>query len=367
MADNKQIIIPMDRLGVRNIQNNVMFAVKSVNKLLNNNNKVMWLTEGNKIVSNRFPEGHFFQAGAFLIEHTNDNIDRMKENDIIFDITESQNGKEIKPVKIALYGGKGTAKFCIDPIVEVLDLSFFNYRILSDGDIRSGLLDEFDILLVPGGPDAGESYYWGLGERGYTNIKNYIYGKGDYFGLCAGAYLALKPLSDKNNYWLDLIDATDDHELDYWRTGTGFVRVKILNTDTPVTAGLVAGNTNTIDMIYWEGPAMRALSDNVKIIAKYDDFIASGSKNEFPNWDLLDNFMAIKSVKEWYNILTKERFENYLHNKAAILESKINNNKIVLISPHAEFGNIGISNKKESQSFQFITNTLLYLSIEKNS
>ena len=365
MTDKKQIIIPMDRLGVKNIQNNPMLTIKTINNILDNNVEIRWLTRENKLITENYPEGHFFQSGAFLVEGNSDTIDQMKEKNIYYDITESQIGENLKPINIALYNGKGTAEFCIEPIVEVLNLSSFKYRLLSDKDIRDGLIDEFDVLLVPGGPDAGESYYLGLGDKGYTNIKNYVYNKGHYFGLCAGAYLALKPQSDKSKYWLELVDATDDCELDYWRTGTGFVRVKILDSDTPITSGLVAGQINTIDMIYWEGPAMKVLSDKVKIIAKYSDFIASGSLNEYPKWDLLDNFLAIKSIKEWYNILTRDRFEKYLDDKVAILESSVNNNKVVLISPHAEFGNIGISPRKKSQAFQLITNVFFYLSLNK--
>jgi len=365
LTGKKHIIVPMDRLGVKNIQSDPMLTIKTINNILDNNIEVRWLTKENKLITENFPEGHFFQSGAFLIENNSDTINQIKESNIIFDITKSKIGEKIKPIQIALYNGKGTAQFCIDPIVEVLNFSSSKYRLLLDNDIRKGLLDEFDVLLVPGGPDAGESYYWGLGDRGYTNIKNYVYSKGHYFGLCAGAYLALKAISDKNKYWLGLVDATDDCELDYWRTGTGFVRVNVVDDDSPITAGLVAGKINTIDMIYWEGPAMKILSDKIKIIAEYNDFIASGSQNEYPEWDLLDNFLAIKSIKGWYNKLTEDRFEKYLNNKVAVLEASVNNNKVVLISPHAEFGNIGISNRKKSQTFQFITNTLLYLSIDK--
>jgi len=359
----QQVIIPMDRLGVKNVQKNIMLATKTVNKILEKNIEVRWLTQANELITKKYPEGHFFQPGAFLINYSNDIATHLKESSISFDIIESRMGQRIKPIKIALYHGKNTADFCIEPIVEVLNLSSFKYRLLSDNDIKKGLLDGFDVLLVPGGPDAGESYYWGLGQKGYNNVKDYVYNKGHYFGLCAGAYWALKPLSDENKYWLGLVDATDDCELDYWRTGTGFVRVSISDKNTPIIAGLAAGNVNTIDMIYWEGPAMKVLDSKVKIVARYSDFIASGCQNSYPNWDLLDNYLAVKSIKEWYNKLTEARFERYLQNKAAILEANVNKNRIVLISPHAEFGNIGISPKKESQSFQLITNTLFYFSI----
>jgi len=61
--------------------------------------------------------------------------------------------------------------------------------------------------------------------------------------------------------------------------------------------------------------------------------------------------------------LNTERFDNHLKDTAAILETKINGNKMILYSPHAEFGNIGVTQRSKSQIFQLITNGLLYLSV----
>ena len=366
MADKNKIYIFMDRLGVESVQSNPMGTIKFINSILDSK-EVRWLLKPIKLHTDRFPEGHFFNSGGFLVDHDSSIINKMKEMNIVFDIVKDSNnlGNKLNPTKIALYNGRGTADFCIAPLAEVLDLAGFKYKHLSDSDIRKGLLPEFDILLVPGGPDAGESYYWGLGDKGYNNIKNFLYNNGQYFGLCAGAYLPLKSLSKENKYWLELVDATDDSDLDYWRTGSGFVRIKILDNTHPIVSGICAGKINTLDIIYWEGPAMQILSDKVKAIATFHEFIASGSSKEYPKWDLLDNTLAIKAINGWYNVLTKERFEKYLKKRASIVETRINKNKVILYSPHAEFGNIGITQRLKSQSYQLITNGLFYLSINE--
>jgi len=347
LADKNNIYIPMDRLGVESVQSNPMGTIKFINSILDSK-EVRWLLKSIKLYTERFPEGHFFNSGGFFIDYDATIINKIKEMNIVFDIVKDSNlGKKLDPIKIALYNGRGTADFCITPLVEVLDIAGFKYKHLSDSDIRKGLLPEFDIFLVPGGPDAGESYYWGLGDKGYNNIKNFLYNNGQYFGLCAGAYLPLKSLSKENKYWLELVDATDDSDLDYWRTGSGFVRIKILDNTHPIVPGICAGKINTLDIIYWEGPAMQILSDKVKAIATFYEFIASGSPKEYPKWDL------------------KERFEKYLKKRASIVETKINKNKVILYSPHAEFGNIGITQRLKSQSYQLITNGLFYLSINE--
>ncbi len=361
----KKIIVPMDRLGVANVQEYPMNTIKFINTLLNNK-EVGWIVQPSYFKTDKFPEGHLYTQGGFIINYNADLLENIKENNIIFDTTEDDvPSLTLKKTKIALYNGKGAADFCTVPLSEVLNFAGFNFEVLSDEDIRSGLLYEFDILIVPGGPDAGESYYWGLGNRGYENLKQFIWNKGQYFGICAGAYLPLTSLSKENKYWLGIINATDEQDLDYWRTGTGFTRMEIFDSNHLVFSGITAGGINTIDIVYWEGPAIKTLDNSVKILAVFKDFIASGHINERPQWDLFDNTPAIDSIKNWYNVLTRERFYKHLKGRAAIVETELNGNKMVLYSPHFEFGNIGINDRIKSQPFQLITNGLFYLSLKK--
>ena len=66
---------------------------------------------------------------------------------------------------------------------------------LKDEDIRSGKLENYDALVVPGSPDAGECYYHGLGELGFEKIREFIRDRGHYLGVCGGAYLPLTSTS----------------------------------------------------------------------------------------------------------------------------------------------------------------------------
>lgn len=359
----KKIIVPMDRLGVVNVQDKPMDAIKFINCILSDS-RVNWLTNPTNIKTERFPEGHLYSQGGFVIDYSPEVLERAKESNIVYDIAEEDIiSSPIKKTEIALYNGKGAADFCTVPLSEVMNLSGFNFEVLSDEDIRNGLLDDFDILIVPGGPDAGESYYWGLGNKGYDNLKHYVWNRGQYFGICAGAYLPLTSLSKDNKHWLGIINATDEQDLDYWRTGTGFTKMEIINNNHPVFSSVVAGGVNTTDMVYWEGPAIKPLDESIKTLAVFKDFIASGHINDRPQWELFDNTPAIDSIKNWYNVLTKERFDKHLKDRAAIVETTLGKNKMVLYSPHFEFGNIGISERINSQTFHLITNCLFYLSI----
>lgn len=359
------LIVPMDRLGVTGVQGNAMEAIKEMNSLMASGQQVSWLIRDTKLVTADFPEGHVYSAGGFVVTGDDEVQERLTAKGIIHSALKDEpaNNADLRPKNIGLYVGQGTAEFCWQPLMEVLDLAGFSYKSIDDNDIRQGLLSDFDIFLVPGGPDAGESYYCGLGDAGYGKLKEYIMSQGNYFGICAGAYLPLTSVYKDNRYWLNLIAATDDEDLDYWRTGTGFVKIRITEPSHPFAFGLAAGGVNTLDCVYWEGPAMRVLDDNVKILATYDDFVASGTRTDLPRWDLLDNEPAKEALNSWYNVLTRDRFDRYLRDAAAVVETKINNNKMLLYSPHAEFGNIGITNRRDSRIFQLITNGLFYLSI----
>jgi hypothetical protein len=359
------LIVPMDRLGVVGVQENAMDAIKEINSLIADGKKVFWLTCDTRFVTEDFPEGHVYGPGGFVVTCSDEVKERLTAKGIIHSEIKGEpaNNASLKQKNIGLYMGQGTAEFCWKPLMEVLDLAGFPYKPIDDKDIRKGLLSDFDIFLVPGGPDAGESYYRGLGDAGYDKLKEYIMSQGNYFGICAGAYLPLTSLYEDNRYWLNLIDATDDEDLDYWRTGTGFVKIRITEPSHPFAFGLAAGGVNTLDCIYWEGPAIKALKDNVRVLATYDDFVASGTKADRPRWDLLDNEPAKEAINSWYNVLTRDRFDRYLRDTAAVVETKINDNKMLLYSHHAEFGNIGITTRRDSRIFQLITNGLFYLSI----
>lgn len=358
-------MIPMDRLGVVSVQPDFTKAIAEANRLLSEGGKVNWLTLPTKLVTDSFPEGFTFQPGSFAVEAKDGLAERLLSLGIVHQAFQAEvsPGRALSPMSIALYNGKGAAEFCSKPLLEALGWMGFKPEALSDRDIREGALSSFDTLLVPGGPDAGEGYYCGLGEKGYKNIREFVEYKGHYFGICAGAYLPLTDVTGKNKFWMGLVGATDDQGLDYWRTGTGFVRVALDDIDHPFAFGLAAGPVSTQDMVYWEGPAMKPVDRSVHVLATFQSFIASGAAGARPGWDLADNGPAKDSINSWYNVLTRERFDKHLAGRAAMLETSINGHKVLLYSPHAEFGNIGIGPRPLSQVFQFLSNGLFYMTV----
>lgn len=172
----------------------------------------------------------------------------------------------------------------------------------------------------------------------------------------------MTPYYKKNHYWLGLINATDHEGLDFWRTGAGFVRLRLNEFDHPCFFGMTAGERSTTEIVYWEGPAFQALDSSVRTLADFDSFVASGTVNDKPGWDFRDNQMPRQAISSWENILTRERFASYLKGRGAAIEGEFHQHKVLLYSPHAEFGSTGSTERKLSQVFQMVTNGLFYLS-----
>lgn len=311
----------------------------------------------------RWEEGHDYQSG-FAIDDTAENRSRLDEKGMRYEAVDSlpQKCHHLHAVKIALYDGRGAGRDFSDPLVEVLKAGGFEPTYIGDNEIRHDGLNNYDILVVPGSPDAGECYYAGLGDLGNEKIRRFIAQKGHYLGVCGGAYLPLTSYNTKNNCWLNVVEATDTQDLDYWRTGSGLVRCRIDMNDHPIFSGMVAGITNSINITYWEGPAIEIKGANIKQLAHFERLLASGKEPLKPHWDFHDNTMVSDAVKGWYNPMSQELFDELLVNRCAFGEADYEGHKILLYSPHPEMGNIGYGPRKDSLNFLLLYNGLFYLS-----
>ena len=184
-------------------------------------------------------------------------------------------------------------------------------------------------------------------------------------GICGGAYLPLSSSSPKNPYWLNIMEATEDEDLDFWHTGSAFVRCRIDEPDHPLFAGVAAGKTSSVNAVYWEGPCIHILGDNVRGLGHFESLLASGAVNT-PYWEMADNDMADQAVHSYYNPVTQPVFDTLMKGRASFAEGSYMGHKLLLISPHPEMGNIGYQTRKDSLNFLLVYNGLFYLSAKEN-
>lgn len=362
-------IIPATRLGLESVQKQVYDIYKFIFQSIAEGRKVHWMSSPTTLVTSKFPEGHVFEAGDFLLDMDSHEAKELEKNDVIVHQIEESATIDARglqsPGTIAFYNGLNCADFCYDPFPSIFPMLGVPFQEINDENIRNGDLSSYRLAFVPGGPDAGESYYAGMGDKGFDELKKFIQNGGMYIGSCAGSYLPLSTRkgTPEERAWLGIVNAGDNSGLDYWRTGTGFVRISMDDTQHPVTYGVALGNPSTVDMIYWEGPSFDNAGDDFDVIATFDSFIAGGMHP--PSWDLSSNPKAEEAMG-WSNCLTPERFEKYLLGRPAIAESRYGKGKLILFSPHPEFGTPHVLEPEQhSITFKFIANAMLYLMAEE--
>ncbi len=117
-------------------------------------------------------------------------------------------------------------------------------------EITGGVLDQFDVLIVPGG--SGSKQAETIGRDGRNAVADFIRNGGGYVGFCGGAYLAA------NNYtWsLKIVDA-DVIDRRHWKRGTGNVKIEL----TANGRRILNDNCDLIDIRYANGPILQAGED----------------------------------------------------------------------------------------------------------
>lgn len=354
------LLIPFERRGAVNTQVNLHNAIRYVNRCLYENIPVYQSTCDTELKTVQYGEGHIFPGGTIVLD-TGDRgeglvTDTLDQNG--FSMARHRFRRLNKPDRIALYAGLNTADFCSVPYRHVLDSMNFRYEELDDNDIRTGKLADFRLLIVPGGPDAGESYYQGLGLAGFDRIRAFLATGGKYLGSCAGSYFPLTGAENtvERRCWLNIADTGDRDGLNYWRTGAGLVRLSV-SGGGPLTFGLEYGSNSTVDVMYWEGPVFSPAGSEVSVFARYSEFIASGSCPPF--WDISSNASACEMIN-WYNALDPVRFERKMRGLPAAVSTAYGDGRLVLYSFHPEFGYPNCEFEKDPVHL-FISNTVYEL------
>lgn len=129
-------------------------------------------------------------------------------------------------------------------------------------DIRAGKLDEFDVLLVPGG--SGSKQAAAMEEEGREQVRRFVRSGGGYMGICAGGYLA----TCGYDWSLAILDAkTIDRN--HWARGKGNVQIQL----TPPARDLLKAADPKIDIFYANGP-----------------ILARGERDDLPDFETLAEY-----------------------------------------------------------------------------
>ncbi len=131
-------------------------------------------------------------------------------------------------------------------------------------DIRAGMLDEFDVLLVPGGSGSKQAAM--LEAEGREKVREFVRSGGGYFGICAGGYLA----TCGYDWSLAILDAkTIDTK--HWARGKGNVKIEL----QPKACELLKASDPAIDIFYANGP-----------------ILARGQRDDLPDFETLAEYRS---------------------------------------------------------------------------
>ena len=210
--------------------------------------------------------------------------------------------KVAKPIRVGML--QNPENSCL-PIARLLAFSpEYELKFIAPDEYAKGALDGLDLVIQPGG--GATRQYKAIGDDGAEALKRFVREGGKYYGVCAGAFLAMQQ-SIEGFSRLDMVPFKDDDPA-YYR---GDAPVKIALTDDGVEALETTNRTHTV--IYFGGPAAipgDPLADtDVKVLARYESRLV--------------NTRQPKPVAE-------------LAGKGAILGGCVGKGKVFLSGPHPE-------------------------------
>ena len=171
-------------------------------------------------------------------------------------------------------------------------------RYVGPPEILNEALDQFDVLVMPGGSASEQSK--ALGEKGLSAIKKFVKEGGGYVGICAGAYLA----TGTYTWSLGILEA-DVIDRAHWRRGKGLVKVELTDQGRDILGNL----SGQIDVRYANGPLLSPAKKDgaVKVLAHFRSEI---NQNNAP--------------------------EGVMKDTPAVLAGQFGKGRVIVSSPHVE-------------------------------
>lgn len=203
-------------------------------------------------------------------------------------------------VRVAIYddaaeAGKGPVN-----LLRILtaDAGFSARRVSSD-EIRRGVLEDFDVLVMPGG--SGSKQAERLQASGRERIRGFVRAGGGYVGICAGSYLA----SSHYDWSLGLINARV-WDRAHWARGGGDVSIRMTDPGWELL-----GRGGSVAVRYNQGP-----------------LLVPDDEPDLPGYEVLATFET--------EVADKGAQPGSMVGTHAIIRSLYGEGRVICYSPHPE-------------------------------
>lgn len=206
--------------------------------------------------------------------------------------------------------------------IETLETLGVPYRLLSGSEIAGGVLDEYRVLLVPGG---WASHKLGaLGQKGAERVRQFIEDGGNYLGFCGGAGLALSSPPSLNLLPLKRLPLSrrlPSASGELWITGVpGHEAWKDLPLQIPVS-------------VWWPSQFAFEPCDSIASIATYS---ATGKDFWVADLPAADMKNASLDMGEWERTYGINLDPSRILGHPAVLEARLGQGALILSYPHLE-------------------------------
>ncbi len=192
-------------------------------------------------------------------------------------------------------------------LIEELD-PFITVQLLYKQHIKPDVLNNFDVVIHPGG--SGDSQSYSLGKSGRHFLKRFIFRGGGYVGICGGAYLAQY---SNNNKFLSLRISQTKLVKDalHWERGGAIAKVRFTKNGLRYFPEY---ETKEFFMHYFQGPILVPV-------------------NSPRNKPAYETFMIFES--DIYHKIAAAKGET--HGKPFLLKEHFGSGRVVLMTGHPEF------------------------------
>ncbi len=250
----------------------------------------------------------------------------------------------MKPQRIAIYqryyGGnidEGWTRW-------LLEQYGFEYATVKDDEIKTGLKDKYDVLIIPSDPTpmiTGEKleeyfekrfrgmmvppkfppeYVSGIGEEGVEKVKEFVEGGGTLLLLNEASEFAIDALK------IPIINTVKELKPNEFHCPGSLLKTEI-NKENPLAYGIEEGTP----VLFWGGPALM-----IKPVPNGDDYEVVIS---YPEENILQSGWLIG--------------EKYLSRKAALIDAKLGKGRVILCGFRSHF------RCQTHATYKFVFNALL--------
>ena len=209
------------------------------------------------------------------------------------------------PIRVAVYEGPGAGPSranLIEALASAKDGPKMKVAALDPEAIRRGELEQFDVLIHPGG--SGGSQGRALDARGRAMVREFVRNGGGFIGICAGAYLA----TDDYEWSLGLIEARVVDKR-HWARGSGPVEMEL----SPSAQEFFGSGTEPVSIHYAQGPLLSR--------REWDNPVA-------PEYESLGVYRT--------GIAEKGAPEGIMPGTSAIVRATFEKGRVFVFSPHPE-------------------------------